>query len=213
MNALSRFGPGFARKWVKAYTAGLPAAIKTERRAEIESDIWEQLNDSSRRAIAGLEIFLRSLLGVPADLTWRLEQVTVGERVATLFAALLGRVERLSGWVVQRGVPGLTSVLAWLFIAGGVLMVVLTPFQAPGERGIAVLGGWGILAGLSIRWGRPRIPHRPIAGFVAIAVGALPLGTVLIVTVLAPVLALVVVIHEGRRSWQVWRSRKLIQAV
>ena len=212
MNALSRFGPGFARKWVKAYTAGLPAAIKTERRAEIESDIWEQLNDSSRRAIAGLEIFLRSLLGVPADLTWRLEQVTVGERVATLFAALLGRVERLSGWVVQRGVPGLTSVLAWLFIAGGVLMVVLTPFQAPGERGIAVLGGWGILAAFHSMGpaSNSTQTHRRVrcnrGGGAATRNGAHRDRP-------GSGMALVVVIHEGRRSWQVWRWRKLIQAV
>ncbi|MGE0598615.1 MAG: hypothetical protein AB7J35_02155 [Dehalococcoidia bacterium] len=200
-------GPVLARSWVKAYTAGLPDGPKTSRRIEVESDLWEHLHDSSRRAV-GVEILLRALFGIPADLTWRLEQATVGERVASVLASIFGRIERLSLWVVQRGLPGLTAVLAWLFIGGGVLLVVLTPFQAPDGRGIAVLGAWGILAGLLIRWGRPRIPHRPVAGYAAVFAGAAPLGAVLVVTVLVPILSLLVVINEGNRSWQVWRLRR-----
>ncbi|MGE3075822.1 MAG: hypothetical protein AB7N24_19060 [Dehalococcoidia bacterium] len=207
MNALTRSGPAIARRWVKAYTRGLPEGARDSRRAEVDSDIWEHLHDSSRRA-PGLEIFLRSILGIPADLTWRLEQATFGERLTGMFAAILGRLERLTSWVVQRGLPGLTTALAWLFVAGGVLLILLTPFQAPDGRGIAVLGAWGILAGLAIRWGRPRIPQRPIAGYAAVFAGAAPLGAILVVTVLVPIIALVVVVNEGRRSWRAWRTSR-----
>ena len=38
--------PSLVRNWARAYTFGLPSGIREERRAEIESDIWEQAHDS-----------------------------------------------------------------------------------------------------------------------------------------------------------------------
>ena len=62
--------------WVALYTLGVPEPSRTDRRAEIESDVWEhELAAGStmhtERAIAG-----RCVRGAPADLGWRLAQRT-----------------------------------------------------------------------------------------------------------------------------------------
>src|SRR6187431_1599776 len=63
------------RWWVKAYTRGLPAQLQTARRDEIDDDLWCQQEEAlatGRTAHSlGAEMFVRLLLGVPADLTWR----------------------------------------------------------------------------------------------------------------------------------------------
>lgn len=212
MNSLNHPAQSFVRAWVRLYTSGVPEPARHDRRAEIESDLWEHRRNPSWPTAVGLEILLRSLLGVPADLSWRLEQATFGERIANAAASLLGRLERVAAWVVQRGLPGLTTVLAWLFIVGGVLVVALAPFQPQGQRGIVVLGAWAILAGLAVRWGHANREARPKVALAAIATGALPLGLVLIVTVIAPILSLIVVSNEARRTWKSLHARRELAA-
>ena len=75
---------GLTRWWVRLYTRGLPSEMKYARRAEIESDLWEQGEDAiangSQPDETALQVFVRLLLGTPADLTWRLEQRGAGRR-------------------------------------------------------------------------------------------------------------------------------------
>ena len=65
------------RAWVYVYTARLSMDIRDRRRAEIASDVYEQsLADSAEQrhlARTALSIGMRCLLGIPADLAWRLE--------------------------------------------------------------------------------------------------------------------------------------------
>lgn len=66
---------GLVRWWVRAYTAGLPPAVRAARRAELESDLWEQ-QAAARLAghssvATGAHLGARWLLGVGADLAWR----------------------------------------------------------------------------------------------------------------------------------------------
>ncbi len=64
------------RKWVRLYTMGLPAEDKKTRRDEIDSDLWEQKQDaagSGNGTGAAWNIFGRLLLGIPDDLSWRME--------------------------------------------------------------------------------------------------------------------------------------------
>jgi hypothetical protein len=64
--------------WVRLYTRGLPRQIRDERRAEIESDLWEQSRDAEVAGSDGVRLFFsvwtRCLLGVVHDLAWRAEQ-------------------------------------------------------------------------------------------------------------------------------------------
>jgi hypothetical protein len=75
------------RRWVALYTAGLPAAIRQDRRDEVEDDLWSQMNDAAEAgrgsgSVSG-EIVMRLLFGVPADVTWRVEQGRLATSRAT----------------------------------------------------------------------------------------------------------------------------------
>jgi len=63
------------KSWTRFYTWRAPRAAADMRRAEIESDLWEQLNDQ-HRALRPLEIIFRIIAGIPDDLRWRVEHVT-----------------------------------------------------------------------------------------------------------------------------------------
>jgi hypothetical protein len=54
------------RWWTRVYTAGMPAAQRERRRAEVESDLWESLRDS----VGSRQILSRLLLGVADDVGW-----------------------------------------------------------------------------------------------------------------------------------------------
>jgi hypothetical protein len=66
------------RWWVGTYTSGLDPVVRDRRRAEIDSDLWEQV-DAHRRAgrssaAITVAIWRRSLSGVIDDVFWRREQ-------------------------------------------------------------------------------------------------------------------------------------------
>ena len=67
------------RAWTSLYTWRMSATLREERRAEIESDVWEFQHD--RRISGSLEVaaqmLLRLLLGMPDDLGWRLEHTAL----------------------------------------------------------------------------------------------------------------------------------------
>ena len=42
---LTSLAAGVARNWVAVYTLGLPPSVRDARRAELQSDLWEQRND------------------------------------------------------------------------------------------------------------------------------------------------------------------------
>jgi hypothetical protein len=62
-------------RWVRLYTVGLEEGARHDRRAEIDSDLWEHRNhaaaEGERVATTSLSIFGRWAAGIPADLSWR----------------------------------------------------------------------------------------------------------------------------------------------
>jgi hypothetical protein len=66
------------RRWVRLYTAGLPPEVREARRAELESDFWEQEQEAAaagcRPTRTALQVLRRLMLGMPADLSWRQQQ-------------------------------------------------------------------------------------------------------------------------------------------
>jgi hypothetical protein len=101
MNDLALRGAVAAvRAWTRAYTYGLPDEQRDARREEIDSDLWESVNDttSDQRTLA-LRIAARLVVGMPDDLGWRREQaaaaalwrwrVALTVVVATVFALWL----------------------------------------------------------------------------------------------------------------------------
>ena len=151
MSARVRRAGGFTRWWVWLYTLGLAPEPREERRAELASDLWEQ--GAAARAAGVPEartapvILARCLLGIPSDLTWRVER----SRASGLPGALLGTAlamlrlgERIAGWIGRRGLPGLTVLLAGLFGLVGAVVIVTIPVN------VAQGGGGSIIALASI---------------------------------------------------------------
>ena len=65
------------RGWTRLYTCGLPPDLRDRRRDEVESDLWESVQDGhSDRALAW-HLWGRLIGGLVDDLGWRSEQ-TVG---------------------------------------------------------------------------------------------------------------------------------------
>jgi hypothetical protein len=85
-------GIALTRLWVRAYTWGLPCGIGLTRRDEINSDIWEMLNDRDGRYAAptGPSVLLRLFAGIPADVAWRVEQSSLEQRFAVRRALAFG---------------------------------------------------------------------------------------------------------------------------
>jgi hypothetical protein len=50
-------------------------SVREARRAEIESDLWEHLNAEEGGRSLPLEIVCRTVLGIPDDMRWRVEQM------------------------------------------------------------------------------------------------------------------------------------------
>jgi hypothetical protein len=117
------FATAIVRAWTWLYTAGLDADPRDDRRAQIESDLWDQKDEATERGVAPLamsaHILARLALGIPDDLLWRGEQLHVATAVVTV---MLGDAHsrpvtfrRASGFGVSVTVHVLLVMLAvWL---------------------------------------------------------------------------------------------------
>jgi hypothetical protein len=89
MSAFDNLAASAIRGWVTAYTAGLPRSVRDDRRAEMESDVWEhRFNMGSNAAGASVrhwDVLGRCLRGVPADVLWRLSLKGEPKMVSTDF--------------------------------------------------------------------------------------------------------------------------------
>lgn len=89
------------RAWTFVYTIGMSAPIREARRDEIASDLWEHVHAGSgsarSRSVAG-QILARCLLGIGADLSWRVEMARVGTRQEEV-VPMTERIKR-DGWLV-----------------------------------------------------------------------------------------------------------------
>jgi hypothetical protein len=119
------------RAWTRVYTCGLPPDERRSRQAEIESDVWELQHDAaesrtdSRRT--GLLMLARLLLGLPYDVVWRLEQLTLEEPLSWLKPAITLVSFALASTLViaahpavdlERGLRVDVLALGWLQIGG-----------------------------------------------------------------------------------------------
>jgi hypothetical protein len=83
--------------WVRLYTLGSEVGAGDDRRAEIESDLWEHRNhaaaEGERSAVVSLSILGRWAAGIPADLSWRASQLRHSGRATkeSIMTNILGR--------------------------------------------------------------------------------------------------------------------------
>jgi hypothetical protein len=77
------------RGWTTVYTLGLATEDRARRQQEIESDVWESLNDPDA-APHSLTLLARLIAGIPDDLGWRVEQPAPARPL--MFAVVFGGV-------------------------------------------------------------------------------------------------------------------------
>ena len=117
------FATAIVRAWTWLYTAGLEPDPRDDRRAQIESDLWDHKDEATEQGVAPLamsaHILARLALGIPDDLLWRGEQLNVAAAAVTV---MLGDAHsrpvtfrRASGFGVSVTVHVLLVMLAvWL---------------------------------------------------------------------------------------------------
>jgi hypothetical protein len=188
--------PTFAvRLWLRCYTTGLPRDVRDDRRAEIESDLWEQTHDpAADPAAIGPHLAARALLGVPADLAWRLERSRLARRPQRLVGALLTLLhilERAGRWLSRRSLPGVATGLAVAIALFATLVIVTAP-RSNNPNPTSDLIAWGVLLLLGavlLAAGGRTIARRPRLGGVTLCLGSALTGLLLWPTLVAPLVA------------------------
>jgi len=79
------------RAWTRVYTWGAPSELAEQRRADIESDLWEQQQDPNggRGLAPAVQVLLRLFTGIADDFTWRVEHTTLQDNVVIRRAVTL----------------------------------------------------------------------------------------------------------------------------
>jgi hypothetical protein len=159
------------RSWVRMYTLGLDASARYDRRAEMESDLWEHRTCASSEGqgsmAASLSIVGRWLAGIPADLSWR--------------ASHRGnRIQQVEERVMKNALGNYwQGFAAFAAVATGYLGVrqfftdeVSAGINTGKVVGLVVLVGAGllVLAGLAVHRTSPR------SGALMVMLGVLPLA-------------------------------------
>jgi hypothetical protein len=97
------------RMWTRVYTWRLPPSLRDERRAEIESDLWELQRDRGSALPATAQIISRWLLGIADDLAWRAAQrrprARIGGIMVTTATITVAAVVAAAIWVLPALLP------------------------------------------------------------------------------------------------------------
>ena len=103
MNLALRAAIAAVRGWTRFYTWGLPPGQRESRRDEIDSDLWESVNEHGEGSCRlALHIIARLIIGIPDDLGWRTEQVEPGAASRWRVALTALAVLMLGLWLVGR---------------------------------------------------------------------------------------------------------------
>ena len=140
------------RWWVGLYTLGLSVDARVGRREEIEADLWDQFAEATLIGrpdrSAGAEILARLVLGVPADIRWRLGHAAEDparprvERGLTIGTRFLGLLAILGGLGVAIG----ASVFAGVVLAKSTIRPWELGVDPVQESIMAVAGTVGMIA-------------------------------------------------------------------
>ena len=151
------------KRWTCVYTAAVPAKERGDRRAEIESDLHEQVShfraEGHTRSEIAAQLLCRSVLGLKDDLAWSMpyvlsilaEKLVKGSaaikrfKTPPMLLASLGAA-LLTNWAFLESESSLPWV-AWPLLNGGVLAftVLLWNQQHPwARRGLALWVGLGV---------------------------------------------------------------------
>jgi hypothetical protein len=162
------------RRWVRLYTVGLDAGLRHDRRAEIDSDLWEHRNHASAEgeesAAISLSILGRWAAGIPADLSWRALQI---RRSGTT-----NKERIMSNTVGKYWWQGLAALTALVSVSQGIRQFFTDEVAVGISAGkifglvLFVTAGVVTLTGLAIHRTRPR------PGAAMVIIGVFPVALV-----------------------------------
>jgi hypothetical protein len=190
------------RSWTAFYTRGLPPDLRSRRRDEIESDVWEQrsLDDFERTAAAdtAVEVLLRLVLGAPADVIWRLEAGA---------DARSGKGTEMNESKTMRGFFFAALAVAIIPAGLGVAVLAGNGELSSGER--VLFGSLWIAAGATMAAGLFLSTTRPLLGIALVATGAIVIsvGMYWIAFITLPIGAAIVYLAYRRARSTGWRLR------
>jgi ABC-type multidrug transport system permease subunit len=202
VNAALALTVGVARSWVALYTTRLPLEIREARRSEIDSDLWEQQWLAARRGDpafgTAIEVLTRILLGILADIAWRIEAgATQSERRTTVNQSILTRIAFIAASL------GLLAL-----VANGIgMMLGAGEFDNQREQLI-----WGFsffflpavsLVGLWLCASKPRL------GLAMVIAGAVPAALLMywMIFITLPIAVVIILIAIKRSGINVWPFR------
>ncbi|HUP99234.1 MAG TPA: hypothetical protein VM093_02125 [Aeromicrobium sp.] len=156
-------GPRVALAWVRLLTATAPTEWAAERRAEITSDVYEQLQSAATAGLtpraASLSVAGRSLRGMPADLAWRLHlelhparrrwHLTCASTVLTFLFIVMAPINLLADLTPTRfpkllpadaALWAITTLLGWTVLAVAAAAAVYRLLPSAGRDNAGVLG-------------------------------------------------------------------------
>ena len=191
------FAIALTHAWAGLYTRGLPADRRAQRREEIDCDLWEhqRLADLQREPVTATAaaILLRLLLGVPADIVWRLE---------TGASARSGRGTQMNDTLAMRGLLTVALAIAAFPLVIGILVAVgLNGEMDNAER--AIYGPLQIVIGSSIVAGLVLSSRRP-----ALGIGLVVAGTIAISAMWYWAMMITIPIGAGLITLAYFRNRR-----
>ena len=170
MNPQRSIAELLVRTWVRTYTVGLDASNRFDRRAEIESDLWEHRNFAASEgkgfAATSLSIFGRWLAGIPADLSWRTSKSGRGQQARE-------RMMKNALGTYWQGLAAIAAVATGFFGVRQFFTDEVSAGITSGKVvGLVLLVGAGllVLAGLAVHRTNPR------PGALMVIVGLLPMA-------------------------------------
>jgi hypothetical protein len=169
MSSLIDLATATTRSWTNLYTWRLPDELRNGRRNEIESDLWEHhqlarmIDEPSHET--GLEMLTRFVMGVPADLSWRIETGAIvrSEKRSTAMTTESRRMQ-FFGWVAY-------FVIAMIPITG--VAATIRGFQNDVDLGWMAFGIIPVLASVPILIGLAISRDRQPLGILLVAGGCL----------------------------------------
>src|SRR3990170_1489573 len=168
MSAVLDLAVGMTRSWVTLYPSGLPPESRDARRTEIDSDLWEQQRTADLlnqpQGETSLQLLARLVLGIPSDVTWRLE---------TGRSARSERSISMNESGTMRSLVVVGVVVALLLVIVGVGAVVDSLVQGDLASGQAGFGAISVLAGAAVGAGLLTSRRNPLLGIGLVAAGAI----------------------------------------
>jgi hypothetical protein len=189
---------GLTRVWTRTYTQGLPVDVRGARRAEIDSDLWEQrceagLLGHDEREV-GLHVLARLALGIPADLAWRLERG-------------ISSHSRRTQVIESRTMLSLVAVgvvFALFMVLAGIASVVDALLDSDVANGQAAFGAITVLAGAAVAAGLLTSRRNPLLGIGLVAAGAITVAVawywMLVITIPIGIAMVAIAYFRGRTT-------------